>query len=86
MAHFVPSCIRAFYHPPVSTRVIITVVIIMLVIGTVFAVIWWWLADVMFPGTAEKTGQRIIKSRKGTPPARDAKVITDFDQPPPPTT
>ena len=69
-----------------SAKVIIAVVLIMLVIGTLFAVAWWWLADFIFPGTSEKTGQRIIRARKGAPTPPDAKVITDFDQPPPPPT
>ena len=54
----------------------------MLVVGVVFALIWWQMADVLFPGTAEKTGQRILGGRdepKGPPPG--AKVIKFDDQP-----
>lgn len=58
-------------------RTIVFIVIgVMLVVGVVFALIWWHLADVLFPGTARKTGQRILgheDDRKGPPPG--AKVI-----------
>jgi hypothetical protein len=65
-------------------NVIFVVIAIMLVVGVIFAVIWWHLADVLFPGTAKKTGQKILPlgedgSAKGPPPG--AKVIR-FDETP----
>lgn len=69
-------------------NVIFLVIGVMLVVGVVFAVIWWQLADVLFPGTAKKTGQKILplgddEAPKGPPPG--ATVIR-FDQPPKPRT
>ena len=65
--------------------IIVGVIVLMLVIGTVFAVVWWRLAEVIYPGTDEKTGQRIGRGqrrpRRTTAP--DAKVVTGFDDPRP---
>ena len=68
-----------------STGIIIGVIVLMLIIGTVFAVVWWRLADVIYPGTDEKTGQRIGRGRRGprSAIAPDAKVVTGFDEPRP---
>jgi hypothetical protein len=61
----------------VNRTVILVVIGVMLVVGVVFALIWWQMADVLFPGTAKKTGQRILGGGddrpKGPPPG--AKVI-----------
>ena len=40
--------------------IILIVIAVMLVVGTLFAVIWWHMADILFPGTAKKTGQTIL--------------------------
>ena len=65
----------------ISTLIVIFAVLAV-VLGSIVALVWWHLADVFFPGTAEKTGQRIFRlGRKGggTPP--EAKVIRfDDDQ------
>ena len=59
--------------------VIFIVIGVMLVVGVVFALIWWQMADVLFPGTARKTGQRILgKDKRGAPPPQ-AKVIRSQD-------
>ena len=68
-----------------SHSVIFIVIGIMLVVGVVFAVAWWQMADVLFPGTARKTGQTILGGKKkaeGPPPG--ATVIKDFDRSEPP--
>lgn len=62
----------------ISTLIIIFAVIV-LVLGSIIALVWWHLADVIFPGTSEKTGQRIFRLRKKSKEQpRDAQVI-DFD-------
>jgi hypothetical protein len=67
----------------VNHSVVYIVIGVMLVVGVVFAVVWWQLADVLFPGTTKKTGQRILPMRddqpKGPPPG--AKVIRFDDGP-----
>jgi hypothetical protein len=66
-------------------NIIVGVIALMLVIGTVFAVVWWRLAEVIYPGTDQKTGQRIGRGRRRPPGAvaPDAKVVTGFDDPRP---
>lgn len=63
--------------------VIIGIVVgVMLVAGVFFALIWWQMADVLFPGTAKKTGQRILgkdaDTRPGPPPGA---TVVKFDSP-----
>lgn len=64
-------------------NVIFVVIGVMLVIGVVFAVIWWQLADLLFPGTTKKTGQRILPLGDDAPkaPPPGAKVIRFDDAP-----
>jgi len=65
--------------------IILIVIAVMLVFGTIFAVIWWHMADVLFPGTAKKTGQTILGGKAkphGPPPG--ATVIKSFDDSPKP--
>jgi hypothetical protein len=59
---------------------IIIFAIIAVVFGSVIALVWWHLADVFFPGTSEKTGQRIFRRRRSGPEPPKAIVI-DFDAP-----
>ena len=40
--------------------IIIIAIVVMLVIGITAALIWWHMADVLYPGTDKKTGQRIF--------------------------
>lgn len=61
--------------------IVIVVIAIMLVVGVVFALAWWQMADVLFPGTARKTGQRILGGRQSRQPAPNATVIRGFDAP-----
>jgi hypothetical protein len=64
--------------------VLIIVAGVVLVLGTVAALAWWALADVLFPGTARKTGQSILRrKRRGEPPA-DAVVVRMDDAGPAP--
>ena len=69
------------YDVAMDRTVILVVIGVMLVVGVVFALIWWQMADVLFPGTTKKTGQRILgggdDQPKGPPPG--AKVIR-FDE------
>lgn len=65
--------------------IILIVIAVMLVVGTLFAVIWWHMADILFPGTAKKTGQTILRGKskpQGPPPG--ATVIKSFDDKPAP--
>ena len=64
--------------------IILIVIAVMLVFGTIFAVIWWHMADVLFPGTAKKTGQTILRGRSDKPhtPHPGATVIKSFDDAP----
>ena len=66
--------------------IIIIVIAVMLIVGTIFAMIWWHMADVLFPGTAKKTGQTILGGKSGKPstPPPGATVIKTFDDPPKP--
>lgn len=64
-----------------SGNVIIFIVIgIMLFVAVTAALIWWHLADIMYPGTDRKTGQRIFKKR-GRQVNSSATVVTGFDSP-----
>ena len=68
---------------PGNANIIIGMVVIVLVMGTVFALVWWRLADVIYPGVDEKTGQRIgrrKRRREGAAPG--AKVVTGFEERP----
>jgi hypothetical protein len=65
-----------------GTWLILIVVAIMLVIGVTFALIWWHMADVVYPGTDQKTGQRIFKKR-GAQRNEGAVVVKGFESPPP---
>jgi hypothetical protein len=60
--------------------VIVIVVIVMLVVGVVFALAWWQMADVLFPGTARKTGQKILGGGKPKPPPPPATVVKGFEE------
>ena len=67
------------------SNIIIGMVVLVLVMGTVFALVWWRLADVIYPGTDRKTGQRIGRGkRRRSAAAPGAKVVTGFDEPRPP--
>ena len=71
--------------PRVDHTALIVVIVVMLVVGTIAAVVWWQMADVLFPGTARKTGQTILggkKKQEGPPPG--ATVIKGFDDTAPP--
>lgn len=59
------------------------VIAVMLVGGTVAAVAWWQLADYFFPGTARKTGQRILGRDDPKPagPPPSATIVRGFDEP-----
>ncbi len=63
-----------------NSTIILVVIAIMLVVGVVSAMIWWHLADVMYPGTDAKTGQRIFKKR-GRVANSQATVVKGFDSP-----
>ena len=66
--------------------ILLIVISVMLVVGTIFAVIWWHMADVLFPGTAKKTGQTILRTKADKPhgPPPGATVIKSFDDAPQP--
>ena len=62
--------------------VIIIVAVVVLIVGTVIAVVWWRLADRLFPGASDRTGQHIRLSKGSQPPRHaGAEVIKDFDDP-----
>jgi flagellar basal body-associated protein FliL len=64
--------------------IILGVVVVMLTVGVIAALVWWQMADVLFPGTARKTGQQIFPAgKKSAGPPPGAKVIRDFDSQPP---
>jgi hypothetical protein len=64
----------------ISTLILIFA-IVTVVLGSIIALVWWHLADIIFPGTAEKTGQRIFRlSRREKEPPPKARVI-EFDGP-----
>jgi len=63
----------------VDYTVVLVVIGIMLVVGVVFALAWWQMADVLFPGTARKTGQTILRGRKNQPPSPTATVVKGYD-------
>jgi hypothetical protein len=66
-----------------ATRPIGIIAAIMLVVGSGAALIWWRLADSLFPGATQKTGQRIGLGDKR--PQRPAgTVIRGFEPPPGP--
>lgn len=58
------------------------VVAVMLIAGVFFALVWWQMADVVFPGAAKKTGQRILgkdaDAKPGPPPGA---TVVRFDPP-----
>jgi hypothetical protein len=61
-------------------KIILITAAIMLVLGSVAALIWWRLADALFPGASEKTGQKIgPPGRRQRPPT--GTVISDFPSP-----
>lgn len=65
---------------PGNSTIILVVIGIMLVVAVTAALIWWHLADIMYPGTDKKTGQRIFKKR-GREVNPSATVVTGFDTP-----
>ncbi len=65
-----------------NSTIILVVVGIMLFVAVTAALIWWHLADIMYPGTDKKTGQRIFKKR-GREINPSATVVTGFDSPTP---
>jgi hypothetical protein len=65
--------------PP--TRPIGIIAAIMLVVGSGAALIWWRLADSLFPGATEKTGQRIGPGGKRGRPV-SGTVIKGFESTP----
>lgn len=60
--------------------IILVAIGIMLFVGVVFATIWWHMADLVYPGTDEKTGQRIFKKRSRHRNTQ-ATVVKGFDTP-----
>jgi hypothetical protein len=63
------------------TTLIIIFAIIVVILGSIIALVWWHLADVIFPGTAEKTGQRIFRfGKRAKEPPASPRVI-EFDEP-----
>ena len=61
-----------------QTRPIGIIAAIMLVVGSGAALIWWRLADSLFPGATQKTGQRIgIAGKRQQPTA--GTVIRGFE-------
>lgn len=61
--------------------IILIAVVVMLVIGITAALIWWQMADVLYPGTDKKTGQRIFGKGGGTAHP-NATVVKGFEEPP----
>jgi hypothetical protein len=66
-----------------QTWIIVIAVVVMLAIGITAALIWWHMADVLYPGTDKKTGQRIfgkggVRSRANP----NATVVKGFEEPP----
>lgn len=57
---------------------IIIFAVLAVVLGSVIALVWWHLADVIFPGTAEKTGQRIFRIGRKPPEAPPPAKVVDF--------
>jgi hypothetical protein len=64
------------------TLMIVIFAVLAVVLGSVIALVWWHLADYFFPGTAEKTGQRIFRRRKNRAPQSWQPTVIDFDAPP----
>ena len=64
-----------------NSTIILIVIGIMLFVAVTSALIWWHLADIMYPGTDRKTGQRIFKKRSRQVNS-SATVVTGFDAPP----
>lgn len=60
---------------------IVIFAVLAVVLGSVIALVWWHLADVFFPGTAEKTGQRIFPvDSKEEEHAGPAPKVIDFGE------
>jgi len=70
------------YDPPMSqqTWIIIIAIVIMLAVGVIAALIWWHMADVLYPGTDKKTGQRIF-GKGGSAANPGATVVKGFEEP-----
>lgn len=62
--------------------IIVIAIVVMLVVGVVAALIWWHMADVLYPGTDKKTGQRIFRQRKAAAANPNATVVKGFEEPP----
>jgi flagellar basal body-associated protein FliL len=62
--------------------IIIIAIVVMLTIAVVAALIWWHMADVLYPGTDKKTGQRILGKSGGARANPNATVVKGFEEPP----
>lgn len=62
------------------TWIIIIAIVVMLAVGVVAALIWWHMADVLYPGTDKKTGQRIFRKRGAAPANPNATVVKGFEE------
>ncbi len=68
-----------------QTWIIVIAIGVMLTIGVVAALIWWHMADVLYPGTDKKTGQRIFgKGGESGTAHPGATVVKGFEEPPAP--
>ena len=64
-----------------QTWIIVIAIVFFLTVAVVAALIWWHMADVLYPGTDKKTGQRIFRKRGGTEHT-GATVVKGFEEPP----
>ena len=71
-----------------QTWIILIAIVVMLTIAVVAALIWWHMADVLYPGTDKKTGQRIFgkggMGGGGASANPNATVVKGFEEPPAP--
>ncbi|MBX3376119.1 MAG: hypothetical protein KF678_03850 [Phycisphaeraceae bacterium] len=67
-----------------QTWIILIAIVVMLTIGVLAALIWWHMADVLYPGTDKKTGQRIFRKKSGRTVDPNAVVVKGFEESRPP--
>jgi hypothetical protein len=63
--------------------IILIAIVVFLAIAVTAALIWWHMADVLYPGTDKKTGQRIF-GKGGVSANPNATVVKGFEEPPNP--
>jgi flagellar basal body-associated protein FliL len=65
-----------------QTWIIVIAIVVFLAIAVIAALIWWHMADVLYPGTDKKTGQRIFGKGERGAANPGATVVRGFEEPP----